>query len=190
MSINYYPNVRFLKLIQVINRNERYLSYTFMYSERLRVHLIDTPGFDDTYRIERVILEQVASFLSATYDDDVRMSGIIYLHRIVDVRMLGSAVRNLRIFRKLCELDCLPNLFLATTFWDVTDPIEGARRGRELIPERDFWGFMHSKGRAVMRHSRSRESAMTILEWTLRKRRRSTLQIQREMNVEGLELDH
>lgn len=160
-----------------------------MFNETLRVHLIDTPGFDDTIRTDRDVLEQVASWLSATYDINVRMSGIVYLHRISDTRIQGSARRNLIMFRKLCGPGCLPNIILATTFWDITNPGVGAERERELIQVENFWGFMHSRGSAVLRHSGSRESAMAILEWALRNRRRLTLQIQREINIEGLYLD-
>jgi hypothetical protein len=93
------------------------------------------------------------------------------------------------MLQKLCGPDCLPNIILATTFWDIINAGAGAARARDLIQNEDFWGFMHSHGSAVMRHSGSRESAMAILEWALRNRRRLTLQTQREINIEGLYLD-
>ena len=160
-----------------------------MYKQSLRVHLIDTLGFDNAIRTNRDILEELASWLSATYDENIRMSGMIYLHRISDVRIQGSARRNLIMFQKLCGPGCLPNIILATTFWDITDAGLGAARERSLIEKEDFWGFMHSHGSAVLRHSGSRVSAMAVLEWALRNRRRLTLQIQREINIEGCYLD-
>ena len=58
-----------------------------------KVHLIDTPGFDDTTRSDVDILMEVAFFLATTYNNEIKMDGIIYLHRIMDVRMRGSAIK-------------------------------------------------------------------------------------------------
>lgn len=164
-------------------------SYSFVHGGRLRVHVIDTPGFDDTYRTDADILREVAAWLSDTYEKDVHVTGMIYLHRITDVRIGGSAMKNLRLFQKLCGPDCLPNIILATTFWDIVYLSQGAEREKELINADDFWGFMHSRGSAVLRHSGSQQSGMAILEWSLRNRRRLTLQIQREINTDGIPLD-
>lgn len=159
-----------------------------MYEERLRVHLIDIPGFDDTYRSDVEVSREVAFWLSATYEKNIQLSGIIYLHRISDARIGGSARRNLVMFQKLCGPGYLPNIILATTFWDIIEPGIGAARERELVEREDFWSFMHSRGSAVLRHSGSRQLAMAILERPLRSRRPLTLQIQREINIEGLSL--
>jgi len=60
------------------------------------------PGFDDTSRSDTDVLKDVAFFLSQTYKHTVRLAGIIYLHRITDMRMAGSSLRNLTMFKKLC----------------------------------------------------------------------------------------
>jgi hypothetical protein len=159
-----------------------------MYEERLRVHLIDTLGFDNTHRSDGEVLWKVASWLSATYEKNIQLGGIIYLHRISDARIEGSARRNLVMFQKLCGPDCFPNIILATTFWDIVEPGTGAARERELIEREEFLGFMHSRGSIVLRHSGTRQSAMAILERSLRSRRPLTLQIQRERNIEQLSL--
>ena len=160
-----------------------------MYKESLRVHLIDTPGFDASIRTDVDVLRDVASWFSDTYERGIRLSGIIYLHRISDVRMGGLARRNLVLFLKLCGPSCLPNVILATTFWDITEPSIAAQRERQLIENEVIWGFMHSHGSTILRHSGSRQSAMAILERSLRNRCRMTLQIQREINIEGLYLN-
>jgi len=163
-------------------------SSNFIYKETLRVHLIKVPGFDDVAKADSEALEDLASYLSATYDKNVRMSGIIYLQSITNRIMSYSARYNLDMFQKLCGSDCMPNIILATTWWDSVYPSVGAANEQELIQTQGFLGFMHSHGSVVMRHSRGRESAMAILELALRKRRRLTLQIQREINIEGLNL--
>ena len=88
-----------------------------MYSEDIRVHLIDTPGFDDTNRKDADVLKEVATFLASTYKENKKVSGILYPHRIIDIRMGGSAKRNLRMFMQLCGPDCFPNVVLVTTMW-------------------------------------------------------------------------
>lgn len=67
---------------------------SFMYNRNLRVHLIDKPGFDDTGTSDVGVLQDVAHWLSASFVDGVRLSGIIYMHRITDKRMTGSAIRS------------------------------------------------------------------------------------------------
>ena len=35
--------------------------------------------------------------------------------------MAGSVLKNLRVFRKLCERDALDKLYLTTTMWDEVE---------------------------------------------------------------------
>lgn len=72
-----------------------------MYSPQLCVHLIDTPGFDDTERSDVQVLQDISHWLSMSFKDGIRPSGIIFMHRISDVRMTRSALRNLIMFKKL-----------------------------------------------------------------------------------------
>ncbi|KAH8656486.1 hypothetical protein BGZ60DRAFT_384980, partial [Tricladium varicosporioides] len=169
---------------------ENITSCSFIYKERLRIHLIEFPGFDNTYKSDTEVLHHIASWLTATYQENIQLNGIIYLHRIDDARIGGSADRSLAMLQKLCGPRCFPNIILVTTFWSFTEPDIGAARERDLVEREDFWGFgfMQSRGSAVLRHLGSRQSAMAILERSLRSRRPLTLQIQREINIEGLTL--
>ncbi|KAJ1334959.1 hypothetical protein MN608_01691 [Microdochium nivale] len=67
-----------------------------------RVYLIDTPGFDDmlpgSTRSDTEELKDIAFFLAQTYGRAIRLAGIIYLHRITDMRISGSALKNLAMF--------------------------------------------------------------------------------------------
>jgi hypothetical protein len=159
-----------------------------MYKERLRIHLIELPGFDDPYRSAAEVLEEVASWLSDIYNKNSQLSGIIYLHRISDARLRGSDRTNLAMLQKLCGPDSFPNIILATTFWDNIEPSVGAEREKELVEREDLWGSMLSRGSVVARHSGSRQSALAILEQSLRSRRLLTLQIQMEVCIKGLSL--
>lgn len=164
--------------------------YSFTYNENLKIHLIDTPGFDDTNRKDSEVLKDVAGWLGVTYAKDIRLSGMIYLHRIIDPKMQGSARRNLHMFQKLCGRDCLSNVILATTMWGLVPPADGERRERELIETEDFWGYMYKHGSLILRHTGDRASAMAILNQVIQRRKKLTLEIQYEMNIEGRDLDH
>lgn len=51
-----------------------------------------------------------------------KLNGSINLHRITDVRMYGGAMRNLKMFRKLCGPDPIKNVVIASTFWgEISD---------------------------------------------------------------------
>ena len=66
------------------------------------VYLIDTPGFDGTNKNDTEVLSEVATWLADSYQSKIRLHGIIFLHRITDNRLQGSAKRTLAMLRKLC----------------------------------------------------------------------------------------
>jgi hypothetical protein len=161
-----------------------------MMSPSLRVHLIDTPGFDDTDRKDTDVLRDIAGWLGVSYKNKKRLSGMIYLHRIIDPRMQGSAKRDLFMFQKLCGQECFNQIILVTTMWSLV-PLEiGSQREGELMQEEDFSGFMLKKGSQIMRlkDQNDRSSALAILDTVVRKQTTVTLQIQDEMS-QGLGLE-
>jgi hypothetical protein len=56
--------------------------YHFMYTPDIKVHLIDTPGFDDSHRSDREILLQLVDWMSQSHGPMTQVSGIIYFHKI------------------------------------------------------------------------------------------------------------
>jgi GTP-binding protein EngB required for normal cell division len=117
------------------------------------VYLVDTPGFDDTNRSDTEVLRELATWLADSYTAKINLSGIIYLHRISDIRMQGSAKKNLYMFKKLCGNNALKNVILGTTMWDKVSETEGTARELELTSTSDFWGWMVSQGSRVYRHT-------------------------------------
>ncbi|CZR55997.1 uncharacterized protein PAC_05885 [Phialocephala subalpina] len=91
---------------------------------------------------------ETVEWLECSYHTDTLLSGIIYLHRISDIRMSGSSIKNLRMFRKLCGSENMSKATLVTTMWDKVTPEEGALRER---------------GSLVKRHDGSRESAEALV---------------------------
>ena len=121
----------------------------------------------------------------------MKLTGIIYLHRISDNRISGSAILNLNMLKRLCGDDCLPNVILATTMW--SEPTETQQftaqedREAELKNKSKFWGDLIEKGTTTTRYDGTYASALSIIS-DLEKRPRITLDIQRQMVDEGCTL--
>lgn len=73
--------------------------------------------------------------------------------------------------------------------WNGVEEVEGIKRQEQLKTRDDFWGDMVGQGSRVFRHDDSRKSAMKIVEYILDQRKKTVLQIQRQMVDEGLSLE-
>lgn len=160
-----------------------------MYDENTKIFFVDTPGFDDTYKSDADILREIANWLSEAYGNDIKLTGIVYLHRILDVRLGGSAMKNLRMFKKLCGEDALPSVVLATTWWTGVDAATGAMRETELATRDSFWAGMIAKGSRMFRQDNGAHSARQIVDYLVRRKRPVTLKIQEELVDEHKTLD-
>lgn len=166
--------------------------YSYFYNGRT-IRLIDTPGFDDTNRSDTDILKDIAFFLSTIYTKKVKLAGIIYLHRITDVRMTGSSYKNLQMLEKLCGDSALSKVVLATTMWNLlslpgSDHTLKVGEERETMLKGKFWGSMEHKGSVVTRHYGDAASGQAIISRLLSNDSTVVLDIQREMVDEGLSL--
>jgi len=141
--------------------------------------LVDTPGFDDTHLSDSQILRIIAEWMKKTYQNKIKLSGLLYLHRISDVRMAGTSRRNLAVFKDLCGAENMKNVVLVTTMWDEEDISDGERKEKQLIS--DFWQDMISLGSRTCRFHSTSESAWEIINHLDLKPRRPTLKIQAEM---------
>ncbi|KAL8906020.1 MAG: hypothetical protein Q9171_006447 [Xanthocarpia ochracea] len=151
------------------------------------VILVDTPGFNDTNRTDTEILTALADWMKSSYQGDMLLSGIIYLHAISDTRMTHSNLQNLRMFRKLCGDHNLKNVILATTKWSVTPLVDAERREKDLTSETGFWRTMMAAGSVVRRFENSAKSAKDLVEEILDARQTFVPTIQKEV-VEGVKL--
>lgn len=151
-----------------------------------KVMLIDTPGFDDTERTDSEILTEIARLLSAQYELGVELKGVIYIHRITDVRYSRSSVKTFEIFKKICGQNALNNVLLITSRWTEVDPATGADRERQLKDK--FWAYMLGHGSNISRFHGDRPSAVSLVSQLLQKET-VVLQLQKELVDEGKQLD-
>jgi hypothetical protein len=153
------------------------------------VALLDTPGFDDTYKTDAEVLQGVAEFLAFTYQKNMKLSGIIYLQRIIDPRMTHGGRANLELFRALCGDDPLRKVVLATTFWSEMKNLQRAvEHEEELKTNPDYWGGMLAKKATMTQFHDTRDSALSIIRGILLHEEKITLKIQREMVDQKLDL--
>jgi 50S ribosome-binding GTPase len=155
-------------------------------------YLIDTPGFDDTNRSDTEILKEIAGFLTKLYTRNIGVTGLVYVHRITEPRLQGSAITNLEVFQKLCGVQCFPQVALVSTMWQELRGAEalalGKEREAELQSNVAFWGAMTKGGSRTFRHSGEIESAEAIFRWFFGFPQ-IVLNVQRELVDDHLTLD-
>jgi hypothetical protein len=148
--------------------------------------VLDTPGFDDNARTDSEILIEIARVLSAQYELGVKLKGIVYIHRITDIRYSGSAVKTFEVFKKICGEEALKNVLLVTSRWAEVDAVVGADRERQLRDK--FWSFMLSKGSKMSRFHGDRTSAISLVSQLVSKDS-VVLELQKELIDEGKQLN-
>jgi hypothetical protein len=94
--------------------------------------------------------------------------------------MDGGAMRNLKMFRKLCGEDPMKNVVIASTFWGVIPDNKAIAHEEELCSKDDFWGDMVEHGASVKRFAGDQKSALDII-LSLARKPAVTLDIQREL---------
>ena len=141
---------------------------------------MDTPGFDDTDLDDEDIVTELADWLEKSYRKGQRLSGLLYLHRIIDNREKGSSLRNLKMFKKLCGEQNFPNVVLGITWWDQEDAEIAASREKILRETPEFWGDMVARGSRMVRIPRDRKGCLDLL-LDIAQNSTTTLQIQEEM---------
>ncbi|KIM82899.1 hypothetical protein PILCRDRAFT_820193 [Piloderma croceum F 1598] len=150
------------------------------------VVLVDTPGFDDTYKSDTDILAMIAAWLVKNYKSKFNLTTILYLHDITSSRMKGSTLKNLRIFGTLCGQKAMPNVILVTTKWKNITIEEGVQRETEL--EADFWKDMINAGCVTARFEGTYESAWSIIG-SLRGKHQATVLLPSEIVDSNLRLN-
>lgn len=142
------------------------------------VAAVDTPGFDDDADSDAEVLAKISRFLATQRGLDIKLKGIILLHRITDPRFSGSSQRFLDTFRKICGEEAYKNVALVTTMWGNED--HGKKLKLEAELQVKYWSDLKAKGADVFRYNGSSGMAETIVGHLLKKDD-VVLQLQREL---------
>ena len=113
-----------------------------------------------------------------SYEEESKLSGVIYIHRISDNRFGGLAGRNFDMFRKLCGDAALRNVVLVTNMWGEVSRDAGETREKELFS--NFFKLALFKGARMDRHHNTVQSAHDIIRRVM-VNRPVVLRIQREL---------
>lgn len=104
------------------------------------VHLIDTPGFDDDFDSDTVVLEKIAGWGNSLFGDGKTISGVLYLHDVSVSRMRGSGIRNLEVLPAFIGEEKLQFLTLVTTHWNtLKDSNKEVNNEKSLMTEEKYW---------------------------------------------------
>lgn len=96
-----------------------------------------------------------------SYKGNDNVTTILYLHRISDNRMSGSAMKNLQLFRRLCGQQVMPNAVIVTTMWSYVPEELGIMR-EECLKEEVWKDVLGDRCRAE-RFKDTYESAWDII---------------------------
>ncbi|KIM59591.1 hypothetical protein SCLCIDRAFT_1217538 [Scleroderma citrinum Foug A] len=92
----------------------------------------------------------------------MKLSGVIYTHRITDNRMSGSVCKNLDMFGRLCGDNAAERVRLVTTMWDkVKDRNTAENRVKQL--EGNFWKPLIDEGARHQKFENTPQSAWKII---------------------------
>lgn len=126
-----------------------------------KIHLIDTPDFfEHATNSGSDIWRQVATWLRMAYGTETRLNGVVYLHRISDPRMRGTAAEDLLTFSRLMGNEGSSKVVHVTTMWDEVDQNLGQARELELSR---YWRFLVEEGSSMYRYDGTRASALRII---------------------------
>jgi len=145
--------------------------------------LIDTPGFDDTQVSDMDILKRIARFLEASYKGGDMLTGVLYFHRISDLRTGGTPARTFRMLRKLCGDETLKNVVIVTNMWGEVDPQVGEAREAQVTSDDLFFKPALDKGAQIVRHANTFPSARAVIRLVLNNHP-LPLRIQEELVIE------
>ncbi|KAF5333856.1 hypothetical protein D9757_015407 [Collybiopsis confluens] len=137
------------------------------------VTIIDVPGFDDSSKSDIDILKIVTDFLAAEYKAGRRLTGILYFHRISDVRMGGASKRNYTIWDVMDDVDDVNE---EASSAEVNSGQEETAKARLALLESRFAQLQTSPtlfkstvdgGGKMFKHDATAESANAILRHVL-----------------------
>lgn len=148
------------------------------------VHLVDTPGFNDTELEDEDVYYMIIDWLKDFHEKGQKLSALLYLHPINKTRERGSDVRSLRIFKRLVGESNFSSILIGLTFHDQEDPEIAASRQRTLCESKDFWADMVAAGARVVRIPFDKNECLAIVE-AMAQKETITLQAEKELFEEN-----
>lgn len=108
-------------------------------------------------------------WLKTNFDGGRRISGIVYMFPINQIRLKGSSRRMIRLVQKLLGADCFNRILLVTSFWNDVEAGVASSREKSLLEAEDAWKPFVDGGATVERMGRDYARFTPILEQMARR---------------------
>jgi chromosome segregation ATPase len=120
-----------------------------------------------------------------SYEKGYKLTGVIYLHRITDIRMSGMSRRTFKILRELCGQETLSNVLIVTNMWSDPPTAKQLQTEKQLQESSKFFEPAIKAGaRMVRRPRKDADSAHDIIRLLLDKAP-VAMKIQRQIVDDG-----
>ncbi|TDL14536.1 P-loop containing nucleoside triphosphate hydrolase protein [Rickenella mellea] len=136
------------------------------------VVLVDTPGFGDSSMSDTDVLRIIAKYLVKSHKAGTKLTGVIYMHSVIDRKVEGSTRRIFKVFQELCGSKHLKQVVIVTTWWDNVDRALAESREQQLCDGETLFRPMLHDGACMMRHEMGHDqgfsSAKAVLDHLLK----------------------
>jgi hypothetical protein len=119
--------------------------YLLYYQHRgvpYRIHLIDSPGFDDGNVLDSENLNKIATYININHRLKKRLAGVLYLHDITKGKVGGVGVKNLRMLEGMIGQQKYSNCTFVTTKWGCSNLEDEEKREQKLKTSKQFFATM------------------------------------------------
>lgn len=135
--------------------------------DRQPVVLVDMPAFDETG--ENKNDEKISDYLKNMRKNKQNLVGVIYMHRITDVRINTTTKESFEALCRICGDRAMKHITIVTNLWGLIQRDIGEAREKELRSVNNCYRPAIEKGANVLRHEGTAESARRILQKVLEK---------------------
>lgn len=129
---------------------------------------------------------RVLTSLACRHSNMYKITGLVYMHRIIDPRVGGTSLRHMNMFKELCGTDSLKNVVYVTNMW--SDPPTENELLREIELREEFFDIPLSEGAQMTRHLNTHESALDVIRLVL-DRNPTVPKLSRQLVDEGMKLE-
>jgi len=126
--------------------------------------IIDTPGLDDSPRANLVVLKSIAAEVSKISKQTQTIGGVVYFHKITNLRLTGSDRTNIEVFEQICGRQFLHRAVFATTMWDTVSSADHRKFGQLHTSLEKMYSHLVEKGTKFLKFEGNDISATAVLQ--------------------------
>ena len=143
---------RFLILVAIIRSRGWMLRWRYGIGREKREH----------FNSEWTYFKCSRAILSCSFGRNIKITGILYLHKINDNRMTQPLLPHYQMFRGLLGEGFHSRVLLVTTMWEKLSNRNDGERRKVIL--RRHWSEMIYKGSEIVRHDGNKESAWSVVK--------------------------